>query len=158
MNISAKDYLLYQWQEIKPLINDIDQVERIILKRIDTRKYVRFVNWASALYENLRVLTKKAAICKKEQKEENVATFTRYLDEREIWFPWAGNEPGWPTRFCGYKECTVLDWRSLTDSAEMFAKLIVSEDISELDHGEETTIVDLKIKQYNQTAIYYPGW
>ena len=44
------------------------------------------------------------------------------------------------------------------EDAELFAKLIVTEDISELDHGEEITTVDLKTKEYCQSATYYPGW
>ena len=36
--------------------------------------------------------------------------------------------------------------------AELFAKLIVTEEIPELDHGEETTIVDFRTRTYNQSS------
>lgn len=147
-----------KWSEIKQSFSGMEQIERIILKRIDARKEVRLIRWANIFHEDLNDLTKKAAICKIEQKEKNVAALKAYLDEQTIFFPATDRSTQWPSVFCGYSGKAVLDWKSLTEDAELFAKLIVTEDISELDHGEETTIVDLKTKQYNQTAIYYPGW
>lgn len=147
-----------KWTEIKQSITDIEQIERIILKRIDARNEVRLIRWSNIFHEDLNDLIKKAAICKKEQKEENVVALEAYLNEQTIFFPATDKSTQWPSVFCGYNEKAALDWKSLTEDAELFAKLIVTEDISELDHGEEITIVDLRTKQYNQSATYYPGW
>lgn len=117
----------------------------------------RTISWARECHKDLKDLVKKAALCKKEQKAENAAILERYLDEQKIWFPWA-DSPDWPTDFCGYKERAVLDWRSLTEDAGLFAKLIITEDIPALDHGEEVTVVNFLAKEYQQSACYFPGW
>lgn len=148
---------IQKWLPIKAAIGSMENLTKITLKRIDVRKDVRFVSWARECHKDLKDLVKKAALCKKEQKAENAAILERYLDEQKIWFPWA-DSPDWPTDFCGYKERAVLDWRSLTEDAGLFAKLIITEDIPALDHGEEVTIVDFLVKEYQQSACYFPGW
>lgn len=152
-----KSLLSGKWPAIRKAVGSMENIDRIILRRIDARNSVRFISWANLFHEELKDLTKKAALCKAEQKAENAAALETYLDAQQIWFPWA-ESPGWPTWFCGRGGRAMLDWRSLTDDAELFAKLIVTEEISDLDHGEETTIVNFRTKEYQQSAWYFPGW
>lgn len=146
-----------KWQPVKKAVQNMENIERIIFRRTDVRLKTRLVGWSSLFHPELIPLAKKAAICKLEQKTDNVAAFQSYIDEQKIWFPWS-ETPGWPSRFCGYNGKADLDWRSLTDDAEVFAKMLVTEDIPDLDHGEEITIVDLRTREYQQSSCYYPGW
>ena len=101
---------------------------------------------------------KAAAICKPAQKEKNVQAFMHYLDGIRVrCFPWCDRSPAWPTSFCGYDGEASPDWRSCTEDAELFAKLIISGDIPWKDHGEEVTVIDRKSKTFTQSIHYTPG-
>ena len=152
-----KDLFAEKWQPIKGTLKNMENIERIVFRRVDVRLKTRLMSWDRLFHPELMPLAKKAAICKATQKAENVAAFKTYLDEQTIWYPWS-ETPGWPSQFCGYQEKAKMDWRSLTEDAELFAKLIVTEEIPELDHGEETTIVDFRTRTYNQSSCYFPGW
>lgn len=152
-----KSLLTEKWKPMKQTLRSMENIEKIVLRRVDVRNKNRLLIWNRLFQPELMSLAKKAAICKPAQKAENVAAFEAYLDEQTIWYPWS-ETPGWPSRFCEYKEHAELDWRSLTDDAELFAKLIVTEDIPELDHGEEMTVVDFTTQTYHQSARYFPGW
>ena len=144
-------------RNLQGTLKNMENIERIVFRRVDVRLKTRLMSWDRLFHPELMPLAKKAAICKATQKAENVAAFKTYLDEQTIWYPWS-ETPGWPSQFCGYQEKAKMDWRSLTEDAELFAKLIVTEEIPELDHGEETTIVDFRTRTYNQSSCYFPGW
>lgn len=147
-----------KWQPVKQAIKSRENIERMVLRRVDVRRSVRLMSWDRLFFPDLKPLALKAALCKPAQKAECTAAFAAYLDEQMIWYPWADGVPDWPTKFCGFRETGKLDWRSLTDDAELFAKMIVAEELAELDHGEERTVIDFKTGEFQQSAVYYPGW
>ena len=150
--------LLEKWEPVKKSIESFDSIERIILRRIDARFSNRLLRWAPHFHKDLIPLAHNIVLGRQSQKMKDIASFKKYLDELDIWYPWNDSEPDWPSLFCGFKEEARVDWRSLTDDIELFARMVVTGDIGDLDHGEEITAVNFKTQTFTQAATLFPGW